>query len=103
MGPHDLNRVLLRAFRKSGQLFGASFQIRDDYLGIWGDEKNTSKPVGADIRRKKNAFPFVYSISNANPIEKKKLLDIYSKPMMENEDVFCALEIMERLGAKEES
>lgn len=97
------NLSTIEAFKQCGKSLGMVFQIRDDYLGIWGDEKNTGKPVGADIRRKKNAFPFVYSISNANPIEKKKLLDIYSKPMMENEDVFCALEIMERLGAKEES
>ena len=36
--------------------FGKIFQIKDDMLGIWGDEK-TGKPVGADIKRKKS-LPF---------------------------------------------
>ena len=93
----------IESFKACGKSLGMVFQIRDDYLGIWGDAKNTGKPVGADIRRKKNAFPFVYCISNANPKEKKILLEIYSKPVIENEDVFCAIEIMERVGTKEKS
>ena len=75
--------------------------MRDDYLGVWGVESATGKPVGADIRRKKNAFPFVYSISRAEGRDRDALLEIYSQQEVGDGDVAAAVEIMERLGARE--
>ncbi len=93
----------VEAFEASGRAFGMVFQVRDDYLGVWGDEAATGKPVGADIRRKKNAFPFVYSISRASAKDRDALLEIYGQPEVDDGDVTAALGIMERLGAKEEA
>ena len=58
--------AIIEAFEESGKAFGMVFQVRDDYLGVWGVESATGKPVGADIRRKKNAFPFVYAMSKGH-------------------------------------
>ena len=91
------------AFEASGRAFGMVFQVRDDYLGVWGDEAATGKPVGADIRRKKNAFPFVYAISKASAKDREALLEIYGQPEVGDGDVAAALDIMERLGAREEA
>ena len=38
-----------------GSHLGYAFQIRDDYLGVWGKKTQTGKSVGGDIRRKKNS------------------------------------------------
>ena len=62
------------AFRESGRALGFIFQVRDDILGIWGNEESTGKPVGADIRRKKNSFPAVYAMSQAKGADKRHLL-----------------------------
>ena len=89
------------AFRESGRALGFLFQVRDDILGIWGDEESTGKPVGADIRRKKNAFPAVYSMSQARGEDKRHLLSIYGKSELSDTDVEDVLHIMEVLNVRE--
>jgi len=53
IGPRNgPNRKKANALKAIGHELGRIFQIRDDVLGIWGG-KQTGKPVGADIKRKK--------------------------------------------------
>ena len=89
------------AFRESGRALGFLFQVRDDILGIWGDEESTGKPVGADIRRKKNAFPAVYAMSQAQGEDKRHLLGIYRKRELSDADVEDVLHIMDALNVRE--
>lgn len=89
------------AFRESGRALGFLFQVRDDILGIWGDEESTGKPVGADIRRKKNAFPAVYAMSQAQGEDKRHLLGIYRKSELSDADVEDVLHIMDALNVRE--
>ena len=89
------------AFRQCGRSLGLVFQIRDDILGVWGEEEFTGKPVGADIRRKKNTFPVVYAMSQARGRDKGKLQEIYGKPAVGDDDVAAVLGIMQRVGARE--
>ena len=41
------------SFTAFGQPVGVAFQLRDDLLGVFGDEKETGKPVGDDLREGK--------------------------------------------------
>ena len=88
------------AFQQSGKALGFVFQVRDDILGIWGDEESTGKPVGADIRRKKNSFPTVYAMSQASGEAKRHLLRIYDKEDLDDSDVEDVLHIMEQLNVR---
>ena len=89
-----------RAFRQSGKAMGFIFQVRDDILGVWGDEESTGKPVGADIRRKKNSFPVVYAMSEAKGADKRQLLKIYDKDEPDDADVEDVLHIMDALDVR---
>jgi geranylgeranyl diphosphate synthase type I len=42
-----------------GEALGIGFQIRDDLLGIWGDDRQTGKTRGDDIRRRKQSSPLL--------------------------------------------
>lgn len=46
-GNHDPK--MLKNYSKYAMPLGKAFQIRDDILGIFGDEKKLGKPVGSDI------------------------------------------------------
>ena len=89
------------AFHACGKSLGYVFQIRDDVLGVWGDEQTTGKPVGADIRRKKNSLPVVYAMSEAQGQDKRMLMGLYQREHLGDEDIATVLEIMERVRVRE--
>ena len=99
IGTHDPATV--KAFRECGNSLGYIFQIRDDVLGVWGDEETTGKPVGSDIRRKKNSFPVVYAMSQASPKDKQSLTEAYQKEQLADEDVSLVLDVMQKVGVQD--
>ena len=92
--------TIIESFRECGRSLGYVFQIRDDVLGIWSEEKTTGKPVGADVRRKKNSLPIVHAMSHADRVQKKALEHVYEKETVEDADVDTVLEIMDTLGTE---
>lgn len=44
---------LIESYRAFGRPLGEAFQLRDDLLGVFGDESTTGKPVGEDLREGK--------------------------------------------------
>jgi geranylgeranyl diphosphate synthase type I len=91
----------VQALAKCGQYLGAVFQIRDDYLGMWGYEQETGKAAGNDLRRKKNSLPLVYALERAGTVEKEHLRSIYAKEQVEDRDVASTLALLARLGTSE--
>jgi geranylgeranyl diphosphate synthase type I len=53
----------VEAFRRWGELLGLAFQVRDDYLGTWGDPSATGKSASSDIERRKRTLPVVYALA----------------------------------------
>ncbi len=92
------------AFHEFGRQLGYVFQIRDDVLGVWGEEESTGKPVNADIRRRKNSFPVMYAMSQARGDDKRTLSGIYGKEMdaeITETEVEAVLAVMDRAGTRE--
>ena len=44
-------------YRSFGHYLGLAFQVQDDILGIWGNEKLTGKSVASDLVEGKNSLP----------------------------------------------
>ena len=99
MGNADMKTV--QALTTCGKYLGAVFQIRDDYLGIWGYEVETGKAAGNDIRRKKNSLPLVYALEQADTLKKEQLQSIYAKEQVEDSDVASTLTLLADLSASE--
>lgn len=95
------DRRTVDAFRECGRSLGYVFQIRDDLLGVWGDEEATGKPVGADIRRRKKSFPAVYAMSKVRGEAKKTLAAKYAQEELDDDDIAVVLEIMDDAGVRE--
>ena len=95
--------AVFHAFSRFGNCVGRAFQIRDDYLGIWGDTSLTGKSAGNDIRRRKKSFPIVYAFERASGKNRDDLLRIYAQEQIDDADVDRVLAILDNLGAREES
>ena len=95
------DETTIRAIASCGAYLGLAFQIRDDVLGIWGEEGSTGKAVGNDIRRKKKSFPVVYALEVAGAAARRQMVDTYSKLELNDRDVQDVLLILEELNVAE--
>ena len=87
------------AFGRCGRRLGVAFQVRDDYLGVWGDPAATGKAVGADIRRKKKSLPAVYLFDNALPSDRAWLEETYRAGEIAGDRLEGVMALLDRLGA----
>ena len=87
-----------RGFGECGIRLGLAFQVRDDWLGVWGDPAFTGKAVGADIRRKKKSLPAVYLFDNASDEERPWLEETYRAEEIEGERLDGVMAMLDRLG-----
>jgi geranylgeranyl diphosphate synthase, type I len=55
---------VVHALELFGYELGLAFQLIDDLLGIWGAPASTGKPVGADLRARKNSLPVVAAMNS---------------------------------------
>ncbi len=75
------------ALETLGLNLGALFQIKDDYLGLFGDEKQLGKPVGSDIREGKKT-PYMILLHNALDASEKSCFEaIFGNPSIGRDEV----------------
>lgn len=86
-----------------GQLLGRIFQIQDDILGIWGDGEVTGKSTSSDIRRRKQSYPVVYTLTRGPAAARVELADVYTLPEIDDAAVARAVRAMEAAGAREQA
>ena len=89
----------IRALRRFGLNVGLAFQIRDDVLGIWGDEERTGKPVGSDIRRRKKSLPVVYALERVEGRTRTELVSTYNRQAIDD-GLDTVLNILAAMQAK---
>ncbi len=70
----------LDGYSRFGKYLGLAFQIQDDYLGIWGDPKETGKPAAADIASKKKTLPLLYALRESTGSEQERLKAVMGQP-----------------------
>ena len=97
----DGDEPTVQAFSSFGEGLGRAFQIRDDYLGIWGDEATLGKATGNDIRRRKKSYPVVFALERAAGGSLDDLQRIYEQEELEEDDVQRVLAILDEVGARE--
>ena len=70
------------AYRSYGHYLGLAFQVQDDILGIWGDEKVTGKSVASDLVEGKNSLPVLIGLG-----KKRKFAERWAKGPIQLEEV----------------
>ena len=70
-----------------GVNLGIIFQIIDDILGTFGDEKITGKPTDGDVREGKHTCLLIEALNKSNDKDKNRILELIEKPEMSVNDV----------------
>ena len=72
---------------KLGEALGLIFQIKDDEIGLFGDQKDIGKPVGSDVREGKKTLFYHFLLENTSREEKEKLGKIYGQNSPSQEEL----------------
>jgi len=89
---------LLHQIDGFGKNLGIAFQIKDDILGVFGDEKTVGKSVFSDIREGKNTFLYVHALENANSADRKILTSYYGNDNLTDEQGLIVKDILKKLS-----
>ena len=83
----EVDQKLHKALSTYGRNLGIIFQITDDILGTFGDEKITGKPTDGDIREGKRTSLLIFALNNLDHSKRKTLLELIENPEMAHEEV----------------
>jgi len=89
---------VVAAYRRFGAALGRAFQLRDDVLGIWGDETITGKSAASDILSKKKSLPVLYGLAHAE--FGARLRSLYAGPPFTVAAVPDVLALLDAAGAR---
>ena len=89
----------INALAEYGKNLGIAFQIRDDILGLVGDEKTLGKPVYSDIREGKKTILVIYALSRLGDEQREKLLSTLGKRNATREELEEAAKLILESGA----
>lgn len=80
------------------QRIGILFQIKDDYDGIFGDEKIIGKSTSTDILDGKNTLIIKKYLEKSNEVDKKRFYLFFGKPNSKQEDVIWFKKSLKNYG-----
>ncbi|MFO7807471.1 MAG: polyprenyl synthetase family protein [Candidatus Moraniibacteriota bacterium] len=78
---------------------GKAFQIRDDILGVFGNEKKLGKPVGSDIIEGKQTLLYIKAKEKATKEQKKHLQQIFNKKELSKRELKIFQDIVKETGS----
>ena len=82
-----------------GEQLGLAFQLQDDFLDVYGDEKIFGKKIGGDITSNKKTYMLIKALERAEGEYKQQLeYWIQSQEFDRNEKVNAVTEIYTQLG-----
>lgn len=87
------------AISQYGHYAGKAFQITDDILGIFGDEKDLGKTPGDDIREGKGTLLVLYTLQHAAAEDKMFLRQCLGNQNLSDEDFERCRQIIKSSGA----
>lgn len=80
-------QCLQKSIESFGEAMGIVFQLQDDRLGLFGNEKELGKPIGSDIKEGKKT-PYILSLlPKLTPEERDFLLSFFGYSSLREEDI----------------
>ncbi len=89
----------LQAMKDYGVAFGWAFQIQDDILNIYGNEDDSGKPVGSDIREGKNTLLMLHLSQHGNREQRAFQRKVLGNKNITKADVLKMRQILKEAGS----
>jgi geranylgeranyl diphosphate synthase type I len=93
------DEAVIDAYAQFARNLGVAFQVRDDYLGVWGNEATTGKSASSDIREKKKSYPVLAAFEQAVDDDRATLRRLYAQDSLSDSDIDTVLAILDRCDA----
>lgn len=74
-----LNYEDAMTLKKAGEQIGIAFQVKDDYLDVYGNSSDTGKMQGGDILNGKKTLLYYYAINEASAKDRERIAEIYQE------------------------
>lgn len=110
IGPLTLGAVLagaskkdLKNLEKFGLFLGIAFQLQDDILGVFGDEKDLGKSVTSDITDGKLTLLYSYALENSTQKQSQILKKYYGKGKVTKKQIDLIKDVFAKTGALDNS
>ncbi len=85
-----------------GEHLGIIFQIKDDDLGLFGDEAVTGKPVGSDVREGKKTIMYGRLARRLKGVERDRFFRMFGQTEVHADDLAFVRDAVVRTGVREE-
>lgn len=94
--------LTIKKLDEFGEKLGTIFQIKDDELGLFGEEEEIGKPVGSDIRENKKTIFRALLFSKANDDQLHFLNSVFGNEKLSKEEIEKVKELLKTQGVIEE-
>ncbi len=84
-----------------GKYLGLAFQIQDDYMDIYSDEKVFGKQHGSDIKSNKKTYLLLKALELSDRQTAQTLIEYFNAQLQPEEKVRLITEIYQSLGLKQ--
>lgn len=87
-----------QSWYKFGEQLGLAFQLKDDWLDLFGDQEKVGKQVGGDVVANKKTYMLIHALKTANPQQKNELVSWLNTSDNNEEKVHAVKKLFIELG-----
>ena len=87
------------ALGEYGDNLALAFQLRDDYLGIFGEQSKFGKPIGSDLQEAKATLLLIHALNHLPPDARVRLQSLLRCENYTDEMIAAARELFMRSGS----